>query len=700
MIEHQLPQGFVAAGANVGIKNSKPDCGVLLSEAPSVVAACVTQNKSRAPNTARIERLAKGDGDILAVVTLSGNANALTGDPGVQDDLRVAEAVAKQLDIQPDQVLTAYTGVVGHRLPVQRIVSGLGDVLSDLKADPEDFAKSVLTTDKVTKLQSREIFIAGHRVHIQAVAKGSGMIAPSLATTLVFLTTDAAISKAMLQKALFGAVDDTLNQLTVDQEMSTNDAVIALANGLAKNPLIETEDASFEVFSGAVQDIFTEVARSIADDGEGATRRIEVQIKGATSRSTARAFARSVAGSMLIKSAVFGADPNMAGRVMATIGACATRCGEPLDLTKVNLQIEGWCFFKDGAMLPIEDPAQVRYRLSSPVIRFELDLGLGEGRASAFGCDLSYDYVKINADYAAITKTSADGRVGVNERLADLGPTIKHKILVQALAYMERFKGIRAVIKLGGAAMVDPKLEAQFAQDVLLLRAVGLKPIVVHGGAPEITQTMQRLGRKAEFVDGLRVTDAASMGVVEMVLTGSVNQRLVAALNQQSSIAVGVSGKDGGLIRARKMSVDRKLGQVGEVDRIDTRLIDMLERDNYIPVISPVGLGDDGLAYNLDSDVVAAELATALKATKLIFLCDATGLIEGDKVTSELNGDQLKRRLEAGTIDGPMQPMMQAALRALRGGLASVHLVDGRVRHNLIAELFTDSGVGTVIRHA
>jgi acetylglutamate kinase len=700
MNEHQLPQGFVAAGANVGIKNSKPDCGILLSESPAVFAACVTQNKSRAPNAARIERLVQGEGSVRAVLTLSGNANALTGEAGVKDDLQVAEAVAKQLGINPEQVLTAYTGVVGHRLPVQRVVAGLPGVLSQLTRDPQDFAKSVLTTDKVTKLQSREIFIAGHRVHVQAVAKGSGMIAPALATTLVFLTTDAAISKALLQKALSGAVDDSLNQLTIDQEMSTNDAVMALANGLAENPTIETEGPDFETFYGAVQDIFTEVARSIADDGEGATRRIEVEITGASTRDNARAFARSVAGSMLIKSAVFGADPNMAGRVMATVGACACRCDEPLDLTKVILHIEGWCFFKDGAMLPIEDPTQVRHRLSSPVIRFVLDLGLGQGKARAFGCDLSYDYVKINADYAAITKTSADGRVAVNERLADLGPTIKHKILVQALAYMERFKGIRAVIKLGGAAMVDPKLEAQFAQDVLLLRAVGLKPIVVHGGAPEITETMKRLGREAEFVDGLRVTDSASMGVVEMVLTGSVNQRLVAALNQEGSTAVGISGKDGGLIRARKMTMDRNLGQVGEVERIDTRLIDLLERDNYIPVISPVGLGDDGSAYNLDSDVVAAELASALDARKLIFLCDAPGLIEGDKVTSELDGDQLKRRLDAGEVEASMQPMMQAALRALRGGLASVHLVDGRVRHNLIAELFTDSGVGTVIRHA
>ena len=248
--------------------------------------------------------------------------------------------------------------------------------------------------------------------------------------------------------------------------------------------------------------------------------------------------------------------------------------------------------------------------------------------------------------------------------------------------------------------MVEPELERQFAESVLLLRNVGLLPIVVHGGGPEISRTLKALGRTAEFVDGLRVTDLDSMHVVEMVLSGSVNQRLVAALNRDGARAVGLSGKDGGLIRARKLRSDRDLGQVGEVDRVDPSLIDLLEARGYVPVVSPVGLGDDGLAFNINADVVAARLASALGAAKLIYLSDVPGLLDGTEVVSELDGDQLKARLERGDITGGMKPKLEAALDALRQGVASVHLVDGRVPHNLIAELFTDRGVGTLIRQS
>jgi acetylglutamate kinase len=250
--------------------------------------------------------------------------------------------------------------------------------------------------------------------------------------------------------------------------------------------------------------------------------------------------------------------------------------------------------------------------------------------------------------------------------------------------------------------MIDPKLEEEFAEDVVLLQSVGLRPVVVHGGGPEITRVLQRLGHSSEFIDGLRVTDKASMSVVEMVLTGSVNQRIVAALNRRGTKGVGLSGKDGGLIRAKKYVApnDRDLGQVGEVASMNTALIDMLERDGYIPVISPVGLGEDGTAYNINADVVAAELALSLRAEKLIYLSDVPGLLDGETVVSELHGDALKARIDRGEITGGMLVKMQASLRALGAGVKRVHLVDGRVSHNLIAELFTDTGVGTLIREA
>ena len=206
----------------------------------------------------------------------------------------------------------------------------------------------------------------------------------------------------------------------------------------------------------------------------------------------------------------------------------------------------------------------------------------------------------------------------MNDRLAELGPSIKKKVLIESLRYIERFVGMRAVIKLGGAAMVDPKLERHFADDVLLLQSVGLKPVVVHGGGPEISRAMRQLDMKPRFVGGLRVTDPEAMDVVEMVLTGRVNQRLVAALNREGDRAVGLSGKDGGLVRVRKHQGPQDLGRVGHVERIDVRRLELLEAQGYVPVISPVGLGPDGEGYNVNADVVAAEIARALGAQKLI----------------------------------------------------------------------------------
>ncbi len=693
-----FPKGFVAAGRNVGIKNSKRDAGVLLSRTPAVWAASVTQNRSRAHCVARIDRLRATGAPIRAVVAVSGNANALTGPEGREDDEKLAHLVAYELGVDDREVLTACTGIVGYRLPLERMAPGIEKALTELSSEPEDFADSILTTDRVRKMQVRKIFVDGREVTIHAVAKGSGMIAPSLATMLCFLTTDADISREALQRALDHAIPATFNQLTVDGEMSTNDAIVALANGAAKNPTIEGGEY-YELFADTVRAMFEDLSREIASDGEGATRRIDVQVTGAADLEDARAMARALAGSTLVKAAVFGGDPNAGGRLIAAAGACAARRDIPLDLDKVSLRLQQEPTFERGVHLR---PSQgtFRHRLLESIVTVELDLGIGDLSAQAWGCDLTYDYVKINADYAAVTQTSDDGRVGVDDRLEKLGPVFKRRLLVEALRYIDRFNGIRAVIKLGGAAMIDPKLEEHFAEDVLLLRSVGLRPIVVHGGGPEISRTMKRLGHEPQFIDGLRVTDDASMQIVEMVLTGQVNQRLVATLNRAGSRAVGLSGKDGGLIRARKRISEPDLGQVGEVERIDPRLIAMLEKDGYVPVVSPVGLGEAGGAYNVNADVVASELAAALKAEKLIFLSDVPGLLEAENVVSELNSDQLKRKLDDGTVTGGMKPKLESALRALAAGCSSVHLVDGRVQHNLIAELFTDRGVGTLIRRA
>ncbi len=697
MTIEMLPKGFLASGRNAGIKNSKPDLGILISEAPATLAACVTTNRSRAACADRTVRLVEAGRKVRAIIAVSGNANALTGEAGIHADESIAVALGERIGVDADQIVTAATGVIGQLLPRDTIVGAIDPTLAALSSDPSLFAQSILTTDRVTKLSAREVFVSGKRVRLHAVAKGAGMIHPGMATMLCFVTTDARVDEATLKKALARSVEDTFNQLTVDNDMSTNDMVIALANGNAKGVEIPRDGPNYEIFADALCQLLDEMAKLIALDGEGANRLLDVQVVGAATRSDARIVSRAIASSMLVKTAIFGADPNAGGRMMSAAGAAAATHQLSFDPKTAVLEIQDIAVFRGGTPAKT-DQAYLRQRMTEPEVKVSLDLKAGSENARAYGCDLSYDYVKINADYAAVTVTSSDGSVSVQDRLADLGPTIKKSLLIEALRYIDRFRGLRAVIKLGGAAMVDPKLELEFAEDVLLLRSVGLLPIVVHGGGAEISRTLEHLGEKTEFIDGLRVTNATSMRVVEMVLTGSVNQRLVAALNRTGCRAVGLSGKDGGLIRAQK--IDRDLGQVGEVRSVDVTLINMLEKDGYIPVVSPVGLGDDSTSYNINADVVASRLATALGAEKLIFMSDVPGLLEADKVVSELNSDQLKTRLDRGEIKGGMKPKLESGLAALAGGVASVHVVDGRVPHNLIAELFTDSGVGTLIRRA
>jgi acetylglutamate kinase len=278
----------------------------------------------------------------------------------------------------------------------------------------------------------------------------------------------------------------------------------------------------------------------------------------------------------------------------------------------------------------------------------------------------------------------------------------RRELIVEALRYIQKFSGTRAVIKYGGAAMVQPELKRRFAQDVVLLRAAGLRVIIVHGGGPEITRTLERLGQKSEFIDGQRVTGTAEMGVVEMVLTGKVNTEIVGLINTLGGSAMGLSGKDAHLIRARKQIPKPgkpDLGLVGEVESINNEILDMLVDKNYIPVISPVGLGSDGSSFNINADHVAAEIAVAAKAKKLIFLTDVAGILdENGQLMSELKTADLQGRLQEGkAVKGGMAVKSKAVLRALEGGVEAVHVVDGREPHSVVVELFTDKGVGTLV---
>ncbi len=274
------------------------------------------------------------------------------------------------------------------------------------------------------------------------------------------------------------------------------------------------------------------------------------------------------------------------------------------------------------------------------------------------------------------------------------------RVLTEALPYIRRFAGKTIVVKYGGNAMGDDDMIDSFARDIVLMKAVGMNPVVVHGGGPQIGKHLEKLGKKSEFIDGMRVTDAETMDVVEMMLGGLVNKAVVNAINQQGGRAVGLTGKDGGLIRAKKMTVPGgDIGQVGEVDAIDPRVVDHLEAGGFIPVIAPVGVGAAGEAYNINADLVAGKLASVLKAEKLMLLTNVTGLMDKQgQVLTGLTVAQVNALIADGTIYGGMLPKIACALDAVQSGVRNAVIIDGRLERAVLLELFTDEGIGTLIR--
>jgi len=281
------------------------------------------------------------------------------------------------------------------------------------------------------------------------------------------------------------------------------------------------------------------------------------------------------------------------------------------------------------------------------------------------------------------------------------------RVLSEALPYIRRFSGKTIVIKYGGNAMTEEKLKHSFAQDVVLMKLVGMNPVVVHGGGPQINDLLKRIGKQGEFIQGMRVTDRETMDVVEMVLGGLVNKDIVNLINQHGGRAVGLTGKDGGLIKARKLlmkSRDKQdelidLGLVGEVTSIDPDLVALLDTRDFIPVIAPVGVGEDGQSYNINADLVAGKLAETLKAEKLILLTNTTGVLDKNgQLLTGLSASRVDELIADGTISGGMIPKIDTALEAVKNGVKSSHIIDGRVEHALLLEIFTDAGVGTLIK--
>lgn len=285
----------------------------------------------------------------------------------------------------------------------------------------------------------------------------------------------------------------------------------------------------------------------------------------------------------------------------------------------------------------------------------------------------------------------------------------KAEILIEALPYIRNFYGKSFVIKYGGAAQVKEELKESFAKDIALLNFIGIKTTIVHGGGPKISATMEKMGKKPQFVQGQRVTDQETMDIVEMVLGGLVNKEIVSLINSHGGKAVGLSGKDGGLIKAKKKLIKKSsakgideiidIGLVGEVTQVDPHIIISLEKEGFVPVISPVGVGPKGETLNINADYVAASVASALKAEKLILLTDVPGIIDKkDRIISTLKKQQIKKLVDDGTISGGMIPKVQACIKAIEGGVSKTHIIDGRVAHCMLLEIFTKEGIGTEIQ--
>lgn len=387
-----LPKGFRASGVNCGVRRYRPDLGILVSEVPAVAAGVFTQNEAKAAPVRYTQALLPAD-DIRAILTNSGQANAATGSLGVERNLMMVKAAAEALGCDPRQVLVASTGKIGDQLDIEKILPVMGEVVSRSNEHAESFATAILTTDLVPKTVTHVLALSEGSVRITGIAKGSGMIHPNMATMLGYILTDALVEKDHAARLIKAVADVSFNMISVDGDSSTNDCCFLMANGASGVALVTHEDA--RRFDAAVREMAIVLAKSIAADGEGASKLIEAQIKGASELETARRAARGVTLSPLIKTAIHGEDPNW-GRILARLGAERVP-SEQLD--RMTLKLQGVVIFEKGQPVAF-DRGQLKELLKQAAVRIEVNLASGKETATAWGCDLSKKYVEINTEYS------------------------------------------------------------------------------------------------------------------------------------------------------------------------------------------------------------------------------------------------------------------------------------------------------------
>ncbi|MCM3115773.1 bifunctional ornithine acetyltransferase/N-acetylglutamate synthase [Neobacillus sp. MER 74] len=388
-----LPKGYKAGGMHCGIKRKRLDLGYIVSEVPATAAGVYTTNIFQAaPLLVTQESIAK-ENKVQAIIVNSGNANACTGEQGLMDAFAMQKSFANELGLQDHLVAVTSTGVIGELLPMEKVLTGIKQLLNPENQDENHFKNAILTTDTCVKHIGVQFKIDGKTVSIGGASKGSGMIHPNMATMLGFVTTDANIAQEDLLAALRDVTNQTFNMITVDGDTSTNDMVLVMANGLAENSQLTKDHPEWQIFKQGLKIVCESLAKKIARDGEGATKLVEVQVNGAYSQNAASAVGKAIISSNLVKTAIYGTDPNW-GRIVTAIGYS----GVAVEPNKVKVAIGPFTVFENG--LPshfVEE--EVKEYLESEIVKLSVELNQGEYSATAYGCDLTYDYVKINASY-------------------------------------------------------------------------------------------------------------------------------------------------------------------------------------------------------------------------------------------------------------------------------------------------------------
>ena len=394
------PKGYMAVGIHSGIKKVKKDLAIIYSKEPALCSAVYTTNVVKAPPLLWCQSLTDNNEKIQAIVINSGNANACTGDRGYNDALTMAKTAACALGIDEKSVMVTSTGVIGAYLPIDKIKAGIKKAANELSNDDKsanDCADAIMTTDTFSKKVTVEIYIKGEKVTISGIAKGSGMIHPNMATMLNFITTDANITKEMLDKAFKSTIDDSFNMITVDGETSTNDMAVILANKMANNPVIEKTDDEFEKFKNALFYVTKKLAKDIVKDGEGASKFMECTVKNVSDKNKGRVLVKAVLNSNLVKTALFGQVANW-GRILSAMGASGAIFNPNLVQIKFKSASGEILMYEKG--LPVEFDENFALKvLSEKDIQILIDMNEGNSEVTGWGCDLTYDYVKINAEY-------------------------------------------------------------------------------------------------------------------------------------------------------------------------------------------------------------------------------------------------------------------------------------------------------------